>query len=77
MSKMMLMIFSSIEDWEWMRYLSENRSLRASGAGQRFLRGLWPGGVPANQPDSVNCTHLTLQTTTSLFSCIQVIFCNA
>ena len=77
MSKMMLMMFSSIEDWEWMRYLSENRSLRASGAGQRFLRGLWPGGVPANQPDLVNCTHLTLQTTTSLFSCIQVIFCNA
>ena len=59
-----------------MRYLSENRSLRASGAGQRFLRGLWPGGVPANQPDSVNCAHLTLQSTTSIFSCIQAIFCN-
>ena len=51
------------EGAEWMRYLSENRSLRVPAAsecpGQRmqqlqFLTGQ-PRGVPANQPDSVNC----------------------
>ena len=51
------------EGAEWMRYLSENRSLRVPAAsecpGQRmqqlqFLSGQ-PRGVPANQPDSVNC----------------------